>query len=159
MIRNITENDFDFIYNLYMHEAINPFLLYEKMDRDTFKPIFDSILSQNIIFIFSENGIEIGMFKLVPQPYRNSHTNYLGGVAIHPDFAGKGFGKKMFAEILDLGQKRGLKRIELSTAIFNHNAIKLYEKMGFETEGIMKKHTHLISENRYVDEQLMAYLY
>jgi L-phenylalanine/L-methionine N-acetyltransferase len=159
MIRNITEKDFDFIYNLYMHEAINPFLLYEKMDEEAFRPIFESILSQNIIFIFSENGTDIGMFKLVPQPHRNSHTNYLGGVAIHPDFAGKGFAKKMFAEILDLGKKRGLVRIELSTATFNHNAIKLYEKMGFESEGIMKKHTFLKSENRYVDEQLMAYLY
>ena len=159
MIRNITQNDFDYIYNLYMHEAINPFLLYEKMDEEAFRPIFDYLLAQNIIFIFSENGIDIGMFKLVPQPHRNSHTNYLGGVAIHPDFAGKGFAKKMFVEILDLGQKRGLVRIELSTATFNENAIKLYEKMGFVTEGVMKKHTFLKSENRYVDEQLMAYLY
>ncbi|MES2794329.1 MAG: GNAT family N-acetyltransferase [Bacteroidota bacterium] len=159
MIRNITEKDFDYIFELYMHPLINPFLLYEIMDKEAFMPIFEDLLNRNIIFIFSENGTDIGMFKLVPQLHRNSHTNYLGGVAIHPDFAGKGFAKKMFAEILELGQNRGLIRMELSTATFNHNAIKLYEKMGFVTEGIMKKHTFLKSENRYVDEQLMAYLY
>ncbi len=159
MIRNITESDFEFIFSLYMHDAINPFLLYEKMDEFAFKPIFEDLLNRNIIFIFSENGIDIGMFKLVPQLYRNNHTNYLGGIAIHPDFVGKGFAKKMFFKILELGKKRGLVRIELSTATFNQNAIKLYEKMGFVTEGIMKKFTYLKSENRFADEQLMAYLY
>lgn len=159
MTRNITEADFDFIFELYMHPLVNPFLLYEKMGEEAFKPIFDDLLAQNIIYIFSENGLDIGMFKFIPLKHRNHHMAYLGGVAIHPDFAGNGFGSKMFEEIIDLGKNMSLKRIELSTATFNEKALKLYEKHGFVKEGILRNYTHLVSENRYIDEQLMSYIY
>ena len=159
MTRNITETDFDFIFELYMHPLVNPFLLYEKMGEEAFKPIFDDLLAQNIVYIFSENGQDIGMFKFIPLKHRNHHMAYLGGVAIHPDFAGNGFGSKMFDEIIDLGKNMSLKRIELSTVTFNEKAIKLYEKHGFVKEGILRNYTHLVSENRYIDEQIMSYIY
>jgi L-phenylalanine/L-methionine N-acetyltransferase len=159
MIRQITNNDFEFIFKLYMHPTVNPFLLYETMPIEAFKPIFDDLLQQKIIFIFAENNENIGMFKMIPLAHRTSHINYLGGVAIHPDYAGKGFGGKMIDEILELGKTRNLKRIELSTATFNQKAIKLYEKKGFILEGVLKNYTYLKSENRYIDEQMMAYLY
>ena len=159
MTRNIAESDFDFIFELYTHPKTNPFLLYELMSKEEFQSIFSELLSQNIIYLFSENEQNIGMFKLIPYLHRTSHINYLGGLAIHPDFAGKGLGSKMIAEILELGKQKGLKRIELSTAIYNKKAIKLYEKHGFAAEGILKNYTFLKSENQFVDEQLMAYLY
>jgi L-phenylalanine/L-methionine N-acetyltransferase len=159
MIRNITESDFDFIYKLYMHPATNPYLLYEVMSEAEFRLIFNELLAQNIIYIFSENNQNIGMFKLVPLTHRSGHINYLGGVALDPDFAGKGYGSKMFTEIIALGREKGLKRIELSTSVFNQKAIKLYEKHGFQYEGILKNYTYLKSEDKYIDEQYMAYLY
>jgi L-phenylalanine/L-methionine N-acetyltransferase len=159
MIKLITNQDFDFIYNLYMHPITNPFLLYEEMAKEQFKPIFNELLSQNIIYIFSENEQNIGMFKLLPLQHRTSHIIYLGGVAIHPDYTGQGFGSKMMSEIIELGKLKGIKRLELSTATFNTKAIKLYEKHGFIFEGIMRNYTFLKSENRYIDEQKMAYLY
>jgi putative acetyltransferase len=159
MTRTITTNDFDFIYELYMNPATNPYLLYELMDKESFTPIFNDLLRQNIIFIYSDAEQNIGMFKLIPLQHRNTHINYIGGLAIHPDFAGKGFGSKMMAEIIDLGRQRGLKRLELSTATFNATAIKLYERHGFVLEGIMKNYTYLQAEERFIDEQLMAYLY
>jgi L-phenylalanine/L-methionine N-acetyltransferase len=159
MTRNITQADFDYIYNLYMHPSVNQFLLYEKMDKQAFQPIFDDLLAQNVIYIFSEEGQDIGMFKFIPLKHRNCHMAYLGGVAIDPNCAGKGFGSKMFDEIIEIGHKFGLKRIELSVATFNEKAIKLYEKHGFVAEGILRNYTYLVSENRYFDEQLMSYLY
>lgn len=159
MVRNITANDFDFIYGLYMNPATNPYLLYELMDKETFTPIFNDLLKQEIIFIYADAGQNIGMFKLIPLHHRSKHINYIGGLAIHPDFAGKGFGSKMMAEIIDLGRIRGLKRLELSTATFNAKAIKLYERHGFVFEGIMKNYTYIQAEDRFIDEQLMAYLY
>jgi putative acetyltransferase len=64
----------------------------------------------------------------------------------------------MLEEILALGRERGLLRIELSTATINERAIRLYEKMGFEKEGILRKYTYLKSEDRFLDEVLMAVL-
>jgi L-phenylalanine/L-methionine N-acetyltransferase len=159
MTRKITETDFEFIYKLYFHPAINPYLLYEMMPKEAFWPIFQDLLAQDIIHIFEADGQAVGMFKLIPLQHRTSHINYLGGVAIDPDFSGKGYGSKMLEAIIDLGQQRGIKRLELSTATFNEKAIQLYKKHGFELEGVLRNYTFLKSENRFIDEQMMAYLY
>lgn len=159
MVRPITAQDFEFIYSLYFHPDINPFLLYEMMDSASFKPVFDDLLAKNIIYIFEHEGAQVGMFKLIPMPHRTSHIAYLGGVAIDSKHAGKGFGKKMLTEILDFGQKQGFLRIELSTATINEKAIALYEKVGFQKEGVLRKFCFLKSENRFLDEVMMSYLY
>ncbi len=159
MIRNVTAADFDLIYFLYMHPQINPYLLYEVMDKDTFQPIFNELLAKDIIYIYEENNEAVGMFKLIQMEHRSSHVGYLGGLAIHPDFAGKGYGKKMMKAIIEQGRQINLLRIELTADVINEKAVGLYEKAGFVKEGILKKYTWLKSENRFLDEVLMAYLY
>jgi L-phenylalanine/L-methionine N-acetyltransferase len=157
MIRPATHDDLSYIYELYMHPDINPYLLYEPMTLATFRPIFDTLIGQQQKYIFEESGQSIGMCKLVPFLHRTSHIVYLGGVAIHPDFAGRGFGKKMMVEILEFAQKRGFRRVELSTATTNTKAQQLYEKIGFEREGVYQKYTYLASQDRYLDEVVMSY--
>jgi len=159
MVRNITAADFDYIYGLYMHPQINPYLLYEIMDKDSFQPIFNALLEKDIIYIYEENNKAVGMFKLVQLEHRSSHVGYLGGLAIHPDFAGKGYGKKMMEAIIELGRQINLLRMELSADVINEKAVTLYEKAGFVKEGVLKKYTWLKSENRFLDEVMMAYLY
>lgn len=159
MIRKITAGDFDFIYQLYMHPLVNPFLLYEQNSAAGFRPIFDELLARDIIYIFSMDGINAGMFKFIPQQHRNAHIAYLGGLAIQPDFAGKGYGLQMMKEIIELGKCHNIQRIELSVATYNHPAIALYEKTGFVKEGVLRKFTYLASEGKYIDEQIMSYLY
>ena len=158
MIRKAINAEFDFIYELYMHPQINPFLLYEQMDIKKFKPVFDDLINRKVLFVFEDGGIPTGMCKLVPQQYRNSHIIYLGGIAVHPFFAGKGEGIKMMQEIIEYAKQNGFLRIELSVAYINEKAIRLYEKVGFVKEGLLKKFTYLKSENKYLDEIMMAYL-
>ena len=131
MIRKATSDDFDFIYELYMHQQINPFLLYEETDKKSFQPIFDELRTQGVLYVYGDDSIPIGMCKLVPQLYRNSHIVYLGGVAVHPFFAGKGEGIKMMQEIIEHAKQNHFLRIELSVASINEKAIRLYEKVGF----------------------------
>jgi len=159
MTRAITAADFDFIYGLYMHPDINPFLLYEMMDSTSFEPVYNDLLERNIIYIYEAGSTAAGMFKFIPQLHRNAHMAYLGGLAVHPSFAGKGHGISMMQEIIELGKNWGLARIELSTAITNEKAIHLYEKIGFEKEGLLRKYTWLKSEGRFIDEVMMSYLY
>lgn len=158
MIRTATKEDFEFIFGLYMHADINPYLLYELMPRDDFRPIFEQLLLTGVLFIFSADGVDSGMFKLIRLQHRTAHIAYLGGVAIAPDMAGKGLGATMFREILGLAREKQIKRVELSVATHNHRAIQLYQKLGFEREGILRQYTYLRQEDRYIDEQLMACL-
>jgi RimJ/RimL family protein N-acetyltransferase len=158
MVRQAHSDDYDFFFELYFHPDINPFLLYEMEEAPNFPTIFKDLLSKNIIYIYEVGGEKVGMFKLVPFPYRTTHLVYLGGVAIHPAYMGKGFGVLMMEEIIQFSIQAGFKRIELSTATSNEKAQHLYEKVGFQKEGILRKYTYLKSENRYLDEVLMSYL-
>jgi L-phenylalanine/L-methionine N-acetyltransferase len=156
MIRTATNNDFDYLYSLYMHPAINPWLLYEMMPADSFRPIMDELIHKKALYIYELEGKAVGMFKLVPMKFRNSHIIYLGGVAIHPENAGKGYAKEMILDAIDLVKSLDYNRIELTVAISNQRAIDVYTKSGFKTEGILKNYSFLKSENRYLDEQVMA---
>jgi len=141
-----------------MHPQINPYLLYEMMDAAEFKPIFDELFNKDVLYIFEDNNTAVGMFKLVPLLYRNAHIAYLGGLAIHPSFAGKGHGLTMLNEITAYAKQQGFLRVELSVATINEKAIRLYEKAGFVKEGVFRKFTYLKSENRFLDEVMMAWL-
>lgn len=156
MLRPSTKNDFDFIFGLYMHPAINPYLLYEPMDAEAFRPIFEDLRQKGLLFVYQHGETAIGMCKLVPQYHRNAHMIYLGGVAIQPDAAGRGHGETMLREIISLAKERGCRRIELTTATFNHKAIRLYERVGFKKEGVLRNYTWFPSENRFIDEVIMG---
>ena len=158
MVRKAIQKDFKFIYDLYMHPQVNPFLLYEMMSEAEFKPIFDDLLSKNIKYIYESEGAAVGMFKLVPNIYRARHIVYLGGLAIHPSFAGKGYGFEMMKEIIQYAEQQDFLRIELSVSVTNPKAQHLYEKTGFGKEGILRKYTYLKTENKYLDEVLMSWL-
>ncbi len=159
MIRKATQDDFDFIYELHIQPQVNRFLFYEIMRAEEFKPIFNELLRQGILYVYEEDNILKGMFKLVPKEHRASHIVFLGGIAIHPSFSGKGCGQRMLNEIILLGKERGFLRMELGVSTINTKAIHLYEKAGFKKEGLLKKYIYLKNENLFLDDILMAYLY
>lgn len=151
-------DDFYYIYNLYMHPEVNPYLLYEMMEEETFRPIFEDLIKEEILFLYKNGQENIGMCKLIRQKYRNEHIIYLGGLAIYPDYFGKGFGKKMMQEIITFCKNKGVSRIELSVAVHNEKAIQLYEYVGFTKEGVLKNYTYLKSKDQFIDEILMSNL-
>lgn len=158
MLDKVKASDFSYIYKLYMHPNVNPYLLYELMDENVFKPIFDDLLENQVLYLYKENDETMGMCKLIKQKYRNEHIVYLGGLAIHPDYFGKGFGKKIMHEIIYFCKNKGVLRIELSVAVHNKKAIQLYESVGFIKEGVLKKYTYLKSKNEFIDEVIMSNL-
>jgi RimJ/RimL family protein N-acetyltransferase len=158
MLVKVKATDFTFIYELYMNPKVNPYLLYETMNSENFIPIFNDLLKDEVLYLYEEDSEVIGMCKLIRQKHRNNHIVYLGGVAIHPDYFGKGFGTKMMLEIIDFCKTKSISRIELSVDTKNEKAIRLYESVGFEKEGILRNYTFLKSKNKYIDEQIMSNL-
>lgn len=158
MLDKVKASDFSYIYQLYMHPDVNPYLLYEMMDENVFKPIFDDLIENKVLYLYKEGNETIGMCKLIKQKHRNEHIVYLGGLAIHPNYFGKGFGKKIMQEIIQFCKNKGILRIELSVAVHNKKAIQLYENLGFTQEGVLKKYTYLKSKNEFIDEVLMSNL-
>jgi putative acetyltransferase len=159
LLRKATPDDFNFIYELHIHPEVNRFLFYEIMSAEEFRPVFNELLLDEILYVYEEDNVSKGMFKFTPKQHRSSHIVSLGGVAIHPLFSGKGYGQRMLNEIILLGKERGFIRMELGVSTINAKAIHLYEKAGFKKEGLLKKYIFLKTENLFLDDILMAYLY
>lgn len=104
-----------------------------------------------------EDGTEKAVGLVGLQVYENPRLRHSGGLGIqvHRDYQGMGVGKKLMEAILDLADNwLMLVRVELGVYPCNERAIRLYEKMGFEREGIKRKAA--IRNGEYTDELMMA---
>ena len=77
-------------------------------------------------------------------------------VAVLDDgYQGRGVGTTLMETLLDLADHwLMLVRVELEVFADNEQAIRLYEKLGFEKEGLLRMTT--VRNGRYVDEYKMA---
>ncbi len=78
-------------------------------------------------------------------------------IYLHQDFQSIGLGTAMMHEAIDIARKKGLHRLVLSVIADNHNAIKLYEKVGFKHEGL-RREDYLGEDGRYHDVVEMGLL-
>jgi ribosomal protein S18 acetylase RimI-like enzyme len=118
---------------------------------------------QNIIrrgypqFVVLSVGEVVGWCDVLPKTWPiYAHTGVLG-VALLPALRGQGVGQRLIARTLEAARAFGLSRVELTVRENNRNAIALYKKFGFETEGI--KRNALKIDGRYENLVLMALLF
>lgn len=71
-------------------------------------------------------------------------------VAVSPDYRNRGVGEAMLTELLDRGRKAGLKDFTLEVRKSNEYAIRLYQKLGFCSEGIRKNFYEFPTEDAVV---------
>lgn len=88
---------------------------------------------------------------------RMMHGGHLG-MMVHPDAWGQGVGGKLVEAALNLADNwLNLHRLELEVFTHNKPAIHLYEKFGFEREGMRKK--VMFGNGRFLDDYVMARLH
>lgn len=76
-------------------------------------------------------------------------------IYLHQDFQSLGLGFGMMKEILELARRNGLPRVGLRVVADNKRAIRLYEKVGFKHEGILK-HSYFGANGLYHDDADMG---
>lgn len=87
---------------------------------------------------------------------RRAHAGTLG-MGVHDAFAGRGVGTALLGAAIDLADRwLALRRLELDVWADNHRAIALYERFGFEREGL--KRAEGFRDGAYVDAVSMARL-
>lgn len=66
-----------------------------------------------------------------------AHTGVLG-MGLLPQFRRQGIGTRLILRALEAARAFGFSRVELSVRQGNDNAIRLYRKVGFSTEGVQR---------------------
>lgn len=102
------------------------------------------------------DGKAIGMIFLSRFENRRSHAGSIG-MAVHDAYAGRGAGTALMAAVVDLADNwLQLKRLELGVYADNVRAIALYERFGFEREGLNRAYSW--RDGAYADSLMMARL-
>jgi putative acetyltransferase len=103
------------------------------------------------------DGKVIGSIGLHPADNpRRAHTAAIG-MAVHDAYAGRGAGTALMAAVVDQADRwLNLKRLELTVYSDNARAIALYERFGFEREGLFRAYAW--RDGAYVDAIAMARL-
>ena len=77
------------------------------------------------------------------------------GIGVHPDVQGRGVGRQLMVAAMQAARAAGVERLELGVRADNPRAIRLYESLGFVTEGVRARFVRL-PDGRYVDDHLMV---
>jgi len=104
-------------------------------------------------------GEVIGMGGLHPvhPGLRRAHVRLLG-IAIAPEWQGRGVGRRMMERLLAWADHwGGVLRIELNVHEDNDKAMALYRSLGFVQEG--RHRGYALKDGRYVDAYTMARLH
>ena len=131
-IRKATENDIPTILHLISQLAI-----YEKLEREvvaTEETLKQTIFVQNYaeVIIGEEDGQPVG-FALFFHNYSTFLSKpgiYLEDLFVEVEHRGKGYGKKLLAELARIAKERNCGRLEWSVLNWNTPSIEFYKSLG-----------------------------
>ena len=159
-IRKIQIEDAENLLNLMNKvEAETTFLLYEKGERkrtieQQIKNIQEQLEKGVLTFILEDNKKLVGyVFGNIFTANRKKHCMNLA-IAVLQEYTGKGYGTKLMRTLEKQAIDNGINRLELEVSEKNKFAISLYEKLGFEVEGV-KRRAFLVNGN-YENELIMG---
>ncbi len=109
-----------------------------------------------VVFVCEADSELIGVVfgsRGIARRTRHSLSVALG---LRQSWVGQGVGRALLEALEDWARSRSLHRLELTVDLRNPRAIALYERLGFEREGI-KRHSRKI-DGKYLDELYMSKL-
>jgi putative acetyltransferase len=110
-----------------------------------------------IAFVAEIDGELVGELTLfVDNKPRTRHCISFG-LGVHPDFGGRGVGERLIRTAMDYSRNwLGITRMELEVFHDNERALRLYERLGFEREGVMRQAA--LRDGQFRDVVMMAKL-
>lgn len=119
---------------------------------------FDSHIGDDTRYdaVIEADGVPVGTIGLLSIDQKNSKAEYYIAMG-EPEYKGKGVAKVASLLILEYGfEKLCLNRIYLFTEVENVSAQKLFERVGFVREGVIRQ--DIESHGKFVDRVVYGYL-
>ncbi len=151
-VRYATENDLDGLMSLDRDRAQYRLKRYniKKDEKDIGKDLDENLKKsleqqdQWAFIIMEADGKAVGYIEFGPDSEKGSdviHVGTLSTIQMDDEYKGKGFGKELLEQMEEQAKEEFHGRsIELNTHSWNQDAIKFWEKNGFEGIGIVEEH-------------------
>jgi RimJ/RimL family protein N-acetyltransferase len=142
-VRRAEAGDVDFLVGLLNHEEVEPYLSARReRDHDGVLGLIERSEREPEdygLFVIEVDGRLAGTMSFEVEN-RRSRIARLGGLALHPEFRGRGVGDEGARELQRmLFDELGIHRLELEIYAFNERAIRHAERVGFVREGVKRK--------------------
>lgn len=127
------------------------------IDESGFKQIIkdDTESISNLFLVAEVNGRIVGFSRCEGNKLKRSAHKVVFGICVLKEYWGYGIGKNLLKESIAWADSNEIKKINLNVLETNETAIKLYQKYGFEVEGMLKK-DKLLSDGNYYNTILMG---
>ncbi|WP_019422603.1 GNAT family N-acetyltransferase [Paenibacillus profundus] len=145
-LRKMTEQDIA-VYHKWRNtigvmESTSPALdIYSMEETGSFVQhvILGSTHSKTYFIMDSASDQPIGITSLISIDFKNRNAELIIDIG-EPDYWGKGYGQEALGLLLRYAfMELNLHRISLRVFDFNTRALKLYEKLGFQQEGMSRE--------------------
>ena len=99
---------------------------------------YEEILSQNLSYIYKDNSILIAVCLALYED--NLKQVNISVLCVHNEYQRRGIGKSILNACIDNCVEKGYNEFNLNVCVTNHNAIKLYKKVGFIYKKLCKNY-------------------
>jgi putative acetyltransferase len=154
-IRPVRVEDTETIWRITQQEGVIETILSLPSDRiEQRRERLASLGPDEHWFVAEADGEVIGLAGLTVGTGRLRHSGHVF-LFVAREYHGQGVGTGLMETLLDMADRwLLLRRVELTVVAENDRAWRLYERLGFEKEGLRK--LSVISQGEIKDEWLMA---
>jgi ribosomal protein S18 acetylase RimI-like enzyme len=122
---------------------------------DPDRPFLDRFGADNVLVAAACEEV-VGYLILGPWVALESaaHVAEVHGLAVTPERQGEGIAARLLAAAIERCRRECVRRLVLRVLSTNPGAIRLYERHGFEVEGVQRE--AFLLDGAYIDDLLMA---
>jgi RimJ/RimL family protein N-acetyltransferase len=117
---------------------------------------FESGPNRRLTLMLTEKGAVAGYASAIGGFFSSDAHAAQISIEVLPAFRRQGVGRQLLLDLLDWGAAAGMIRFELGVLPDNEGALRLYESLGFEREGVRRAARQW--QGDFHDEILMALL-
>lgn len=144
-LRPYRDDDFDVMKRIRSDRDAQHLLLAhpdaEPLDHDISLWIHRRLYDRDGVFLVIDSGGSAAGFVQISRIHRIDRHGF-GGICLEASCRGQGIGLQAMSELFEAATGSGLRKLLLEVRVDNPIALKLYERCGFRSVGVMRDHYH-----------------